>query len=432
MESVWKQSADFPEFNSLKGEKSADVVIIGGGICGLLTAYFLKNNGVNCVVLEANKIAGGTTMNTTAKITSQHGLIFADMAKRFGEEKTLMYLKANENAIDKYKELSQKYPCDFEVKDSFVYSTSDRKKFEREVATLNKIGFNSQFVNDLPLPIKTVGAVEFENQAQFNPIMFLSGIVKGLKVYENSRVLKIQNNTAICENGSVKAEKIIVTTHFPFVDKYGLYFLKMYQSRSYVLGLLNAPNFKGMYVDENDKGLSFRNYGDVLLLGGWGHRTGKGECGFDALQKLALEKFPESKIKYCFAAQDCKTLDDIPYIGYYSNFKDNLLVATGFNKWGMTSSMVAADLLCDMVLGRENEYANIFSPSRSIFRKQLLINSTEAVSGLVGFSKNRCTHLGCKLKWNNYEKSWDCSCHGSRFSDNGKILDGPANKNKNG
>ncbi len=432
MASLWKRSADFPRFDSLNGEKTADVVIIGGGICGLSTAYFLKQSGVNCVVLEANKIASGTTMNTTAKITSQHGLIFADMVKRFGEEKTLMYLKANENAINKYRELSEKYPCDFEIKPSFVYSRSDRAKLEREVSALNKIGFKSRFANDLPLPIETVGAVEFKNQAQFNPIMFLNGIVKELNIYENSRVLKIQNNTAICEKGSVKAEKIIVTTHFPFIDKYGLYFLKMYQSRSYVLGLQNAPDFKGMYVDENDKGLSFRNYGDILLLGGLGHRTGKGECGFTALQKIAMEKFPESQIKYRFATQDCKTLDDIPYIGYYSNFKDNLLVATGFNKWGMTSSMVAAQILCDMVLGRENKYAQIFSPSRSILRKQLLINGAEAVSGLVGFSKKRCTHLGCKLEWNVQEKSWDCSCHGSRFAESGKILDGPANKKKNG
>ncbi len=430
MASIWKQNANFLEFDSLNGDKTADALVIGGGICGLLTAYFLKNNGVNCVVLEANKIASGTTMNTTAKITSQHGLIFADMAKRFGKEKTLMYLKANESAINKYKELSKKYPCDFENKPSFVYSRSDRAKIEREVSALNKIGFKSRFVNNLPLPIETVGAVEFKNQAQFNPIMFLSGMVKDLNIYENSRVLKIQNNTAVCENGSVKAEKIIITTHFPFIDKYGLYFLKMYQSRSYVLGLSNAPDFKGMYVDENDKGLSFRNYGDILLLGGLGHRTGKGECGFSALEKIALEKFPQSQIKYRFATQDCKTLDDIPYIGYYSNFKDNLLVATGFNKWGMTSSMVAAQILCDMVLGRENEYANVFSPSRSMLRKQLLINCAEAVSGLVGFSEKRCTHLGCKLKWNGYEKSWDCSCHGSRFSESGEILDGPANREK--
>lgn len=430
MVSLWKQYADFQRYDTLQGEHNTDVLIIGGGICGLLTAYFLKNSGVDFILLEANRIVSGTTMNTTAKITSQHGLIFADMVKRFGKEKTALYLKANQNAIKKYEKLSEKYPCDFEIKPSVVYSTNDKQKLEREVAALERVGFKARLVADLPLPIKTVGGVEFEDQAQFNPIMFLRGIAKELKIYENSRVLKIENNTAFCENGSVKAKKIIVTTHFPFIDKYGLYFLKMYQSRSYVLALENVPKVNKMYVDENDKGLSFRSYGDSLLFGGMGHRTGKGECGFNSLEKIALEKFPESRIKHRFAAQDCKTLDDIPYIGYYSSFKDNLLVATGFNKWGMTSSMVAAQILCDMVLDRKNDYAHIFSPSRSILRKQLLINSGEAASGLLGFSEKRCTHLGCKLNWNAQEKSWDCSCHGSRFDSQGRILDGPANREK--
>jgi len=167
-------------------------------------------------------------------------------------------------------------------------------------------------------------------------------------------------------------------------------------------------------------------------LGGYGHRTGKGECGFNRLRAFVNEKIPDAQEKIYWATQDCKTLDDIPYIGYYSRFKNNLLVATGFNKWGMTSSIVAAEMLCDMVLGCENKYCEVFSPSRSIFRKQLLVNSAEAVNGLVGFSKKRCTHLGCKLKWNKAEHSWDCSCHGSRFDNGGNILDGPANRKKNG
>ncbi len=430
MNSIWKESANFKVYDTLKGKYETDVLIIGGGICGLLTAYFLHQKGVNYILLEANRIANATTMNTTAKITSQHGLIFANMLKRFGIEKTQMYLKANQTAIEKYKDLSQKYPCDFEVKSSFVYSVCNRQKLEREVFALEKIGLEGQLVLDLPLPIDTVGAVEFKNQAQFNPILFLSAIANGLNIFENSRVLKIQNDTAVCENGSVKAEKIIVTTHFPFIDKYGLYFLKMYQSRSYVLAINNAPDYKGMYVDENDKGLSFRNYGNTLLLGGYGHRTGRGKCGFNHLRAFANEKFPNAKEICHFATQDCITLDDIPYIGYYSRFRNDLLVATGFNKWGMTSSMVAAQMFCDMVLENKNEYSEIFSPSRSILRKQLLINCREAVSGIVGVSKKRCTHLGCKLKWNNQEKSWDCSCHGSRFDKSGNIIDGPANRGK--
>lgn len=432
MKSLWQESADFQHYETLKGRRNTDVLIIGGGICGILTAYFLHQKGVNYILLEANRIAAATTMKTTAKITSQHGLIFAEIIKRFGKEKAQLYLEANQNAIGRFEALSREFDCNFEKSSSFVYSLNNSEKLEKEVIALDSLGFGSNFVKDLPLPLKTVGAVEFKNQAQFNPIMFLSAISKGLNVYENSRVLKIENNTAICENGSVKAKKIIVTTHFPFIDKYGLYFLKMYQSRSYVLALENAPDFKGMYVDECDNGLSFRNYNGLLLLGGYGHRTGKGECGFNRLRAFVNEKFPDAQEKFYWATQDCKTLDDIPYIGYYSSFKDNLLVATGFNKWGMTSSMVAAEMLCDMVLGRENKYSEVFSPSRSIFRKQLLVNGAEAVNGIVGFSKKRCTHLGCKLKWNKAEHSWDCSCHGSRFDNGGNILDGPANRKKNG
>ncbi|MBE6780592.1 MAG: FAD-dependent oxidoreductase [Ruminococcaceae bacterium] len=432
MKSLWQESADFQHYEALKGSRNTDVLIIGGGMCGILTAYFLHQKGVNYILLEANKIANATTMNTTAKITSQHGLIFAEMIKRFGKEKTQLYLEANQNAISRFEALSREFDCNFEKSSSFVYSLNNSEKLEKEFIALDSLGFGSNFVKDLPLPLKTVGAVEFKNQAQFNPIMFLSAISKGLNVYENSRVLKIENSTAICENGSVRAKKIIVTTHFPFIDKYGLYFLKMYQSRSYVLALENAPDYKGMYVDECDNRLSFRNYNGLLLLGGYGHRTGKGECGFNRLRAFVNEKIPDAQEKIYWATQDCKTLDDIPYIGYYSRFKNNLLVATGFNKWGMTSSIVAAEMLCDMVLGCENKYCEVFSPSRSIFRKQLLVNSAEAVNGLVGFSKKRCTHLGCKLKWNKAEHSWDCSCHGSRFDNGGNILDGPANRKKNG
>ncbi len=428
MQSIWKESADFQHYETLKGSYNTDVLIIGGGMCGLLTAYFLHQMGVNYILLEADRIANATTMNTTAKITSQHGLIFAEMIKRFGNEKTRLYLDANQKAIDEFEIMSQQIDCDFEKRNSFVYSINNSEKLEKEVIALDSLGFESNFVKDLPLPIETAGAVKFKNQAQFNPIMFLTGISKGLTIYEHSRVLKIDGNVAICENGKVAAKNIIVTTHFPFIDRYGLYFLKMYQSRSYVLALENAPNFDGMYVDECDKGLSFRNYKNMLILGGYGHRTGKGECSFNRLRAFANEKFPEANEKFCWAAQDCKTLDDIPYIGKYSTIRNNLFVATGFNKWGMTSSMVAAKMLCDMVAGIRNPYEGIFLPSRSVLRKQLLVNCVEAVNGLIGFSEKRCTHLGCKLKWNKAEHSWDCSCHGSRFDETGNIIDGPANK----
>lgn len=219
-----------------------------------------------------------------------------------------------------------------------------------------------------------------------------------------------------------------MSTHFPFLNQHGFYFLKLYQYRSYVIALENAQNVGGMFVDEAQGGLSFRNYGDLLLLGGGGGRTGK-PCGnWEELIRFQKKYYPNSKIKYKWATQDCMSLDNIPLIGKYSKNTPNLLVASGFHKWGMTSAMVAAMVLTDMVKGRENHYAHIFDPSRNILKPQLAVNCLETISNFIIPTTKRCPHLGCALKWNKYEHSWDCACHGSRFDEKGKLLNNPANR----
>ncbi len=233
--------------------------------------------------------------------------------------------------------------------------------------------------------------------------------------------------TAITDGGRIKADKVIVATHFPFINKHGSYYLKLYQHRAYVLALQNAQEVDGMYVDECRSGLSFRNYGDLLLLGGGAHRTGKDGGNWDELRRFADKHYPDSKIKYLWATQDCMSLDDIPYIGRYSKNTPDMYVASGFNKWGMTGTMLAAMLLSDMVCGRNSDYAAAFSPSRSILKPQLFVNGFEATKNLLTPSKKRCPHLGCALKWNNAEHSWDCACHGSRFDEGGRVIDNPAN-----
>ena len=267
------------------------------------------------------------------------------------------------------------------------------------------------------------------DQAQFNPLKFIKHITKDLNIYENTFIKEMKDNTAVSDFGKIYADNVIVTTHFPFINKHGSYFLKLYQHRSYVIALSNAQNVDGMYVDENKKGLSFRNYGDMLLLGGGGHRTGKKGGNWNELRQKAQIYYPDSKEKYYWAAQDCMSLDNIPYIGNYSKNTHNLYTACGFNKWGITSSMEAAMILCDMITGKNNDLADIFNPSRSILKPQLFVNGFEAVKNLLTVSKKRCPHLGCALKWNSAEHSWDCSCHGSRFSEDGKVLDNPANGN---
>lgn len=427
MRSLWKATASLPEFPELVGDVRTDVLIIGGGIAGILTAYLLHEKGVKYVLVEKGRICSGTTGNTTAKITFQHGLIYDKILKSDGTDAARKYLAANRAAFDKYAELCGKTDCDYEIKDNYVYSTDDRRKLEREVEALEKIGYIADLCENVPLPIKTVGAVKFPDQAQFNPLKFLSSVAEGLNIYENTFVREMRGNTAVTDKGKIHADTVIAATHFPFINKHGSYFLKLYQHRSYVIALENAQDVNGMYVDECDTGLSFRNYEGLLLLGGGGHRTGKKGGNWAELRAFAAKKYPNSREKHFWATQDCMSLDGIPYIGRYSAKTHGFYVASGFNKWGMTGSMTAAMLLSDMILGKRNGFASVFDPSRSIVKPQLFINGAEAVCNLLTPSKKRCPHLGCALKWNEAERSWDCPCHGSRFTEHGRVLDNPAN-----
>ncbi len=427
MKSIWKENVALPQFEGLNGEASTDVLIIGGGMAGILTAYFLQKEGIDYILVEKGGICGGNTGNTTAKITFQHGLIYSKILESSGKDAAQIYLKANKTAFNEYVRLAENIDCDYEVKDNYVYSLNNKYKLESELGALRKIGFEAQFCKEIPLPFEIAGAVKFSNQAQFDPLKFIYAIAKGLNIYENTFVRRMDRDTALCDSAKIRYKRAVIATHFPFLNKHGAYFLKLYQHRSYVIALENAQDVDGMYVDDDKKGLSFRNHGDHLLLGGGDHRTGKKGGNWAELRTFAQKYYPQAKEKFFWAAQDCMSLDDIPYIGQYSESTPNLYTATGFNKWGMTGSMLSAMLLCDMLSGKKNEYAKIFDPSRGILKPQLLINGFEAVTNLVTPAKKRCPHLGCALKWNKAEHSWDCPCHGSRFSEEGHLLDNPAN-----
>ena len=426
MDSIWTRIEKLPSFPKLQGDTKTDVLIVGGGMAGILCASFLQEKGINYLLAEGRTICSGVTKNTTAKITSQHGLIYHKLVKDIGIEKAAMYLKANQDALQKYEELCQNIDCNFEHKKSYVYSLSHPAKLEEEIKALEKIDFQARILQTKELPFSNTEAVCFENQAQFHPLKFISEIVKDLNIYEHTFVKELKENVAVTNQGNIAFQKIIFTTHFPIDNKHGMYFMKMYQHRSYVIALKNVPQVKGMYVDESDKGLSFRNYGDLLLLGGGSHRTGKKGGNWSELRDFANKYYSEAKEIAFWATQDCMSLDRMPYIGQYSKFKKNYYVATGFNKWGMTSSMVAARILTDLITGKENSYAEIFNPSRSMLKPQLFINMGESALNLMTFNQKRCPHMGCALKWNEAERSWDCPCHGSRFDEDGGVIDNPA------
>ncbi len=473
-ESVWSASCNMAERNALSGDIKADVLVIGAGMAGMLTAYLLKERGVDVVVLDASTIGGGATKNTTAKITSQHRLIYHRLIQEFGQEKAAQFAQANQAAVEKYRSMvsEKNIACDFQDLPAYVYSLDERANLEEEAKDAIAVGLPADVVDETALPFPVAGALRFTRQAQFNPLRFLQFISRDITVYEHSMVKSLEGNRAIGDQGSVTADHIVVATHYPFINTPGYYFMKMHQERSYVIALDNAPDLQGMYIDADDTGYSFRNYQDMVLLGGAGHRTGQNGAGgsYDKLRQAGGKYFEGSQEKYYWSNQDCATLDSIPYIGQYASSLPWVSVATGFNKWGMTGSMVSAMLLTDEIMGVENEYAEIFTPKRMPFwssLKNLTDNTVTAVSGLLkaklqvpdvviaalpkghggvvevedqkmGVYKSpegtsyivsaKCPHMGCQLAWNPDELTWECPCHGSRFDICGNIINNPAMK----
>lgn len=430
MNSIWLETAHLPRFEPLAGNLNTNVLVIGGGIAGLLCAYQLTQAGVDCVLVEANRICGGTTQGTTAKITAQHGLVYHKLIQKFGVKQARLYLEANLAALEQYRTVCRTIDCDFVDEDAFAYSIGNRSKLEQELSALARLGFGAELVTDLPLPFSVAGAVRFPRQARFHPLKFAAGIAKDLRIFENTKVLELAPGKAVTNRGTIRAKKTIIATHFPFLNKHGGYFLKLYQHRSYMLALKNAPTLNGMYVDEDSKGLSFCSAGEFLLLGGGAHRTGKPGEGWQKLKCFAQRYFPEAQEAARWAAQDCMTLDGVPYVGQYGRSTPDLYVATGFNKWGMTSAMAAATLLANLVRGKESPYAPLLFPNRTVLRVQLAINGWESVVGLLTPTTPRCPHMGCALKYNPAEHSWDCPCHGSRFGEDGTLIDNPATDDK--
>ena len=415
-----------PRFPLLEGDLHTDVLIIGGGIAGLLCAEKLTGAGVDCALIEENRLMSGVSGRTTAKLTAQHGLIYAKLLDRFGSEKAEMYWQANRQAVADLWDLAEKADCDLQRKDSYLYATDDTEELEREQAAYERLQIPDRWARRLPLPFPVVGALCLPEQAQFHPMKLAAYVAKNLKIYENTKALAFVGNRVKTPEGSITAKKIIVATHFPIWNKHGAYFLKLYQQRSYVVALENAPLVDGMYLDCTENGLSVRSAGPWLLLGGGGHRTGKQGLGWKLPEAVAEQYYPKTRIVARWATQDCMTLDGIPYIGAYSKTTPDLYVATGFQKWGMSSAMVAASVLTDLVQGRDNPYEALFSPGRSILHKQLLYNGAETTKNLLRPTKPRCPHLGCALHWNAAEHSWDCACHGSRFDTAGRVLNNPA------
>jgi glycine/D-amino acid oxidase-like deaminating enzyme/nitrite reductase/ring-hydroxylating ferredoxin subunit len=488
MDSFWIDSTKEKNnnFKTLNEDMEVDVCIIGGGLVGLQSAYYLSKAGLKIAVLERGDICSHTSGHSTAKITSQHDLFYKYLIDSFGKDYARDYLLANEEAVANIKHIieKEKIDCDFSMQDAYVYTQSedDIQKIKDEVDSVKSMGFECEYVEKIPIPIKILGAIKFPNQAEFHPRKYAFGLCDVIQsysgdIYTNTKVVssKKENDfyiTTTENEHSIKSKYVILATHYPIINFPGLYYLKMYQSTSYIIAVDTKTDLNdGMYINSETPTYSFRTtpYEDkkILLVAGSDHKTGAKidlSEAYDNLEKKAKELYPKAEVLYRWCTEDCISLDKIPYIGEFSTTTENMFIATGFKKWGISSSNVAANILTDKILGRENKYEYVFRSTRfePVKNHEELGNMLKEVTHSLVLNKLRvpkdkfedieegegkiieidgdkvgvykdengevfavkpvCSHLGCEVSFNNLEKTWDCPCHGSRYTYKGEYL----------
>jgi len=445
---IWQGKV--PTFEKLSGDVTFDVCVIGGGIAGLWCAYRLVKEGKRVVVLEANKIASGTTMGSTAILTYAHDDIYHRIRKKHDISVASKYFSDAKMAIKEIVELvwKEKWEIDLEPIDYILFSKKWKGKchLEKELKTYDDLR-HGVVRTKANLPYRTKFAIKCSGSYQFNPvklsICLANAIIKaGGKIFCGTMVKEAPDGEVLkVGEYSVSAKHFVVATHFPYINLPGFYWLKMYQEQNYCIAIKGSnPDFcKGQSFESIDqKGFEYRRVGENILIDGASFRTGEKpkKSKYQIVERHIRRYFKDSNVTVRYCAQDCMTLDLLPYAGRYSHFADNVFVVSGFNKWGMTSSYIAAGVIVDMIKGELSVdapfSANIYSPQRNV----LLANIIETIENVgviaASFAGNlvngnpKCPHMGCNLKWNRDEQTWDCPCHGSRFSKCGKIINNPS------
>ena len=487
-EPLWADTVAPTSYPQLSGEHSASVAVVGGGITGLTTALLLATRGLDVVLLEARTLASGTTGGTTAKVTSQHGLLYDRLISSHGDEVAGIYAVANAAAVEQVAALvEQGIDCDFQRRDAYVYTADPEQlaALEREVTATQRLGLPASFTQSTELPFDVLGALRFDGQAQLNPRRYCAGLAEllvaaGGQIFEQTRVTGVDDGTparVVAETGAVTAGAVVLATHLPILDR-GMFFAKAEPMASYAIAAqVDGVPLEGMYLSAEAPTRSLRSYADgdraYLLVGGEGHRTGEqhehGPQHLANLADFAAQHFGATDVTHQWMAQDYMPVDHIPYVGALSRTTRSIYVATGYQKWGMTNGTAAAMILSDLIVDGSHPWAEVFDANRvspraaakklvqhnldaavHMVRDRLTGAGTEALvdlapgegvvvrhagrhyavskaaDGALRTLSARCTHLGCLVAWNQSEASWDCPCHGSRFDADGAVLAGPA------
>jgi glycine/D-amino acid oxidase-like deaminating enzyme/nitrite reductase/ring-hydroxylating ferredoxin subunit len=490
--SLWLPTAPTPDYPSLREARPprVDVAVVGSGITGLSAATLLKATGATVAVLEAGRVCSGVTAYTTAKVSSLHGLTYAHLVSSLGEERARGYGEANQAAIERIAQFvrDREIDCDFSRRPAYTYTTDPAAvgKIEAEVAAAQRLGLPASFTTDTDLPYEVAAAVRFDDQAQFHPRRYCLALAAAIPgddshLFERTRATGVDEGSPCVvrtEAGPLEADHVVLATHLPFLDRGG-FFAKCHPSRSYALAArLDGAVPTGMYLSVDSPTRSVRAaLGDeFVILGGEGHRVGEDadtRRRYQALEAWARQHFGIHDVTHRWSAQDYTPVDGVPFVGPLVP-GSRILVATGFNKWGMTNGTAAAVILADLIAGRHNPWAEVFDATRlrSLATGKLLtanvgtaqhfvrdrlsnlrprpaeeLGPGEGAIATLGGRKVAayrddegalhtvspvCTHQYCLVSFNTAERTWDCPCHGSRYTVDGEVLEGPAVKDLEG
>ena len=482
--SLWLDTAPGAERRPLAGDVRVDVAVLGGGVAGLTAALLLKREGARVAVLEAAGVGTGVTGCTTAKVSALQATTYSTIRHRHGEQAAAAYGEASLAGVERLAALvaEEGIECDLERRSAYTYAAqaSEVSGVEHEARAAARAGLAVELVDAPDVPYRVYGALRLGDQVQIHPVRYVQGLAAsiegdGSEVFEDTRALAVDEGSPCrvrTAHGDVRADHVVVATHYPFLDR-GLYFARLRPQRSYCIAarLARGRPPQGMSISAGSPTRSVRSYGEFLIVGGEGHSTGSRTANverFVRLEAFARQHWDVEEITHHWSAQDPSPYDHLPVIGAYRPGSSRLWVSSGFMKWGFTSATFAAMILADRIAGRDNQWADAFAPTRISLRSahELAELGAKYAIDLVGDRARppqalsagavppgearvvpdglgkkgiyrdengnahavslRCTHLGCLVRFNAAERSWDCPCHGSRFAVDGSVLEGPA------
>jgi glycine/D-amino acid oxidase-like deaminating enzyme/nitrite reductase/ring-hydroxylating ferredoxin subunit len=480
----WNATATAPDFPSLSGDVHVDIAIVGGGIVGVTTARLLKDRGLTVAIIEGRRVGRQVTGKSTAKMSSQHGILYQTLEKKFGEDKARLYAEAQEAGIRRIAALAAEHriEADIEPMPAYVYTNDESyvSQIEKEVEVARRLGLPASLTRDTGLPFDVLAAMRWDDQAQFHPTRYVAGLAAtipgdGSYVFENSRAIDYEPTRVVTDRGTVNARHVVMATHLP-LGQIGLFYSIAHPMAEPVIAAPITRVPPGMYKNAEEPGHSIRTHraenGQVYGIAAGNHfKPGHPDDErkyMEDIERWLTEHFGAGPVEYRWVNEDYSAVDSAPYIGWSSSGDDAYLVATGFAAWGISNGTAAAMIIADLATGKENPWLDMFDATRVkpvAGAGEFVKGNAEVAAHLVSGYLSRkpkdfdalepgqaaimkidgdnvaafkdeggqvhavsavCTHMGCLVGWNETDRTWDCPCHGSRFELSGEVIHGPA------